>query len=94
MYRADDGGKALTSWLRFNLTALVRSICLDGEGPGGDLAEVTCDNYYATALNKTAHQRASLDAALQDTKAANLALVALVTLSLLVVGVVSSVVAI
>jgi hypothetical protein len=47
---------------------------------------VTSENYYATARNKSAAQRASVEAALQETKSANLALVVVLTLALAVVA--------
>jgi hypothetical protein len=77
----------------YNLASLLRILAryLD---PAQQLQEVTCDTYSASASNKSVWQRAQIDAALNETKAANLALVMVFTVSLVVVTLVANMLAI
>jgi hypothetical protein len=78
------------SAISFSLASLLRILAryLD---PALDVQEVTCDNYSANASNKSVLQRARVDVALSETKAANLALVVVFTASLVVVTLVANV---
>jgi hypothetical protein len=77
----------------YSLTSLLRILArfLD---PAQDVLEVTCDTYSASVSNKSVLQRARVDAALSETKAANLALVVVFTASLVVVTLVANVLAV
>jgi hypothetical protein len=89
--RPQDGATTPASLLRFNLSGLLQ--LLFGAPDDTSLPEVTSENYYATARNKSAAQRASVEAALQETKSANLALVVVLTLALAVVACASNLLA-
>jgi hypothetical protein len=77
----------------YSLASLLRILAryLD---PAQELQEVTCDTYSASASYKSVWQRAQINAALNETKAANLALVMVFTASLVVVTLVANMLAI
>ena len=70
--------------VNYSLSSLLRILARYLDGTGAP-QEVTSDTYSASVSNRSLLQRAQVDAALNDTKAANLALVVVFTLSLVVV---------
>lgn len=81
MHRMRKGDTSVASTLGFAGLLRLLANALD---PQHSLAEVTNDTYFAAALNRSANQKASVDAALEETKKTNLALVLVFTVALAV----------
>lgn len=71
--------------MKVTFAALLRYLAQSLDGP--DTAGVTSETYQAVVANKSYRQRAGVDAALEETKWANLMLILVFTLAMVVVTV-------